>query len=435
MFTGTVVENFSYVFQLGGQPTLSREQVRNFKQAWAQYDLNRSGYLPKKDLIGFFNQLDGSLELKVHPGSASLQNLKAKMMETTSFGASSPSSPSKASKLSRALRSPLAKDGDKGHFMWPSSPLGSPTEIVMDGMNISRLNKQLSTLDYVEIRRRKHRFERIYNEALILAEQPSNAAKGGIPFSEMLILLAHYKLINDDEALSLEELMERRAMLEKVEDRIETEKIRGILRLIWLRRRYLAVKTEKMRLSSERQYEHNQRLQAGNVPSINIDDSMSAPTAAGPSASRTKPMLSLDLRGIGNPTPIQIADEPMTPPRRDFGQSAQHLSPGRTTRMLAVGNEDLDQPSISVTEDDDGSYEGSSSQAVSPSPSLQELERRASPMIEHIDSSAWGALAKRLSTDGTPRSEHVDGRGDYGKQHPGKQSRSNTSISGSSAWL
>ena len=303
--------------------------------------------------------------------------------------------------------------------MWPPSPLSSPTEVVMDGLNITRLNKQLSSLDYAEIRRRKHRFERIFTEASLIVEQPANAARGGISFHDMLILLAHYKLINDEEALGLEELMERRAMQERVEDRIETERVRGMLRLIWLRRRYLAFKAEKLRASAEWQREQQLHLSPGTVPTIHIDDSRAARDGA-------KPALHLDMRAInsnhdalGGISPGSMATQ-------------RHLSPTRSTHILAPGNEEHDQASINLSSPGDA-HDGSSF-SLSPSPSMQELERRVSPAIESIDSSAWGALAKRLSGEISPRSEQPDGRGDYGQPSRGTRSRSN-SMGGNNAWV
>lgn len=434
VFTGTVVENFSYVFQMGGKPKLSREQVRNFKLAWSLHDQKRLGYMSKKELVGFFNELGGSMELKVHPGDASVQSLKSSMMGVSNSRANSQSSPTKG-RLGRE-KGPVAKEPDKGHFMWPPSPLGSPTEVVVDGLNISRLNKQLASLDYADIQRRKRRFEHIYYEASILAERPSNAAKGGISFHDMLLLVAHYKLINDDEALCLEELVERREVQEKVEDRIQTEKVRGMLRLVWLRRRFLALQAEKVRISAE--WRQNQQLQQQpEVPIINIDGSAaSSEDFVAPSSSRIKPKLTLNLDGMGASTWIE--SQPSTPPPRSgtsyigSQHSAQHLSPHRAVRTIpsassAGGSDEEGDVRILLTPSDEGaSPEGS----LSPSPSLREIERRASNAIESIDASAWGALARRLSSETNPAAAQADASS--GRYSHRQDSHSGSSING---WL
>jgi Ca2+-binding EF-hand superfamily protein len=54
MFTGVVVENFSYVFQLTGEMSITREEMRSFKKVWAEFDPDRSGYLPRSKFVPFF---------------------------------------------------------------------------------------------------------------------------------------------------------------------------------------------------------------------------------------------------------------------------------------------------------------------------------------------------------------------------------------------
>ena len=49
-----VVENFSFVFQVYGRvKMLDREQLRSFKKVWAAFDTERSGYLPRRDIVRF----------------------------------------------------------------------------------------------------------------------------------------------------------------------------------------------------------------------------------------------------------------------------------------------------------------------------------------------------------------------------------------------
>ncbi|WAQ82990.1 hypothetical protein PtA15_3A356 [Puccinia triticina] len=64
MFTGLVVDNFAYVFQLFGKvKSVDREEVRRFKEAWAEVDRDRTGYLSRHQFIPFFsmrNLVDGA---------------------------------------------------------------------------------------------------------------------------------------------------------------------------------------------------------------------------------------------------------------------------------------------------------------------------------------------------------------------------------------
>jgi len=57
MFTGVVVENFSYVFQASGSgsKSISREQMRSFKKIWAEFANPKTGYLERSQFAKFFS--------------------------------------------------------------------------------------------------------------------------------------------------------------------------------------------------------------------------------------------------------------------------------------------------------------------------------------------------------------------------------------------
>lgn len=56
LLTAVVVENFSYVFSLYGRvKAVNREEMRNFKKTWAEFDGQGTGYLRRKDFIPFFS--------------------------------------------------------------------------------------------------------------------------------------------------------------------------------------------------------------------------------------------------------------------------------------------------------------------------------------------------------------------------------------------
>ena len=64
------------------------------------------------------------------------------------------------------------------------------------GFSIVDLNRVLNTIDYGQIRRRRAAYNRLYQEALAMA-----GPERGVPFNDMLILLAHHKIIDDERAL------------------------------------------------------------------------------------------------------------------------------------------------------------------------------------------------------------------------------------------
>lgn len=63
-------------------------------------------------------------------------------------------------------------------------------------LDIRKLDIALASMDPEEIRQRRRTYNRLYHEAR-LVETPGK----GISFTNMLMLLAHYKLIDDNEAL------------------------------------------------------------------------------------------------------------------------------------------------------------------------------------------------------------------------------------------
>ena len=72
----------------------------------------------------------------------------------------------------------------------------SDTAWVVDGLDLGKLESILNGIDYLEIRKRRAVYSRLYHEAII-SHQPGR----GLSFNDMLVLLAHHKLIVDGEAL------------------------------------------------------------------------------------------------------------------------------------------------------------------------------------------------------------------------------------------
>ncbi|PWN44200.1 hypothetical protein IE81DRAFT_340250 [Ceraceosorus guamensis] len=373
MFTGTVVENFSYVFQLGGKPTLSREQMRAFKKTWAAFDPERKGYLQPARIVPFLNALNGIFEVRVYLQEGRLSTLRA--AATPGANEAMPSSPSRggvtgaASEALARLRgtsplsaTPRSEDEGAGRpaFAWP--PTSQPARIVA-GIDVDKLGAAIDKLDSAQIKERRRRFERIYQEMMIAIQEKHREEKG-LPFTDALIILAHHLIIDDEQALSLEELLERRMLWEKVDMRIEANIVRGMLRQMYLRQRFLAVREERRRAS----------ISDAPIPTINVD----APEAGASTGSRqTRPQLQLNT------------SSPVVTPPAGLAVDQDYMSAG-----LKPGEERL-SPSRR-------SPDGAVSPAITISPadvSLEELVRRASPLIESFQHTAWGGLARRVSRD------------------------------------
>lgn len=86
------------------------------------------------------------------------------------------------------------KAGDKDESFW--------TRRIIDGFDLDRLNDSLDRIDRDAIKKRKNLYNRLYHEARISCEPGK-----GISFTNMLLLLAHHKLIDDREALVFVQVM------------------------------------------------------------------------------------------------------------------------------------------------------------------------------------------------------------------------------------
>lgn len=125
-------------------------------------------------------------------------------------------------------------------------------------LDLRKLNQVLNTMDFGDIRRRRMLYVRLYHEACLTYEHNE-----GISFTEMLLLLAHNKLITDREALrcvdltsfvwcllivhSVKELLIRQETTRQVLDAVNVDKVQSLLRVIHHRRRFLRLMEEKRR--------------------------------------------------------------------------------------------------------------------------------------------------------------------------------------------
>ncbi|GAC97767.1 likely calcium channel [Pseudozyma hubeiensis SY62] len=247
MFTGTVVENFSYIFDLGSKAILTPSDIRHFKSSWAHFDRQRKGYIQKDQIVPFLSSVKGALEVGLYPPECNLRTLRA-ALEQDPRASPSPSSEARGKgafdflrNASSPLRSPLRdnKEKDKdgqGFFAWPSSSSATPPT------EAEKLARVLSAVDTKDLRMRRQRFNRLYHEAVMLLHP-----RKGISFTDMLLLLARTKLVDETEALNVEELIERKQLAEQIEHRIRLDRVRGLLQMSYWRRRFLALRDEMHR--------------------------------------------------------------------------------------------------------------------------------------------------------------------------------------------
>ncbi|KAJ7906586.1 Ion transport protein-domain-containing protein [Mycena leptocephala] len=205
MFTGVVVENFSYVFQTSGSSkSITRAQMRSFKKVWAEFANPKTGYLERSRFVPFFGKLSGVFEARIYPAEFSIPNIQA-----------------------------MCKPSNDSQYSWPGR--------VVDGVDLNKLEKVLKDIDYTAIRKRRAIYARIYHEASISHQQGR-----GMSFTDMLFLLAHHKLIVDRDALVLKDLVVRTETNKLVTDLVNLDRVRSLLKTISHRRRFVKYKQQQL---------------------------------------------------------------------------------------------------------------------------------------------------------------------------------------------
>ncbi|KAI9433175.1 Ion transport protein-domain-containing protein [Lactarius indigo] len=257
MFTGVVVESFSYVYQTtGGAKAVTREEMRAFKKVWAEFANQKTGFLERPQFVPFFRKLGGIFEVRIYPTEFSVQNI-------------------------------LATCTDKGDRDYPDNKS-------THGVNLRLLNTTLSTIDYAAIRKRRKLFSRLYHEAIITHQHGK-----GISFTNMLLLLAHHKLIVDKEALILKDLVVRTGTNGLVTDLVNLDHVRSMLKTISYRRRFVAMRQQAHAAASDH-----------DVPEIIVVDDV-------PSTPPPLPMSSRDITSARRHSAGFSWIEPETPTRHD----------------------------------------------------------------------------------------------------------------------
>jgi voltage-dependent calcium channel len=108
-------------------------------------------------------------------------------------------------------------------------------------IDLAKLNERLAELPVNEIRRRRARMNKFYEEVLV-----SSDPDRGIEFTSLLMILAHYKVINENRSLRLHEFLRRRALLQRVDEAVRRGIVIGFFDTVYwhgLFRRHMERKT------------------------------------------------------------------------------------------------------------------------------------------------------------------------------------------------
>ncbi|KAJ3560877.1 hypothetical protein NP233_g10548 [Leucocoprinus birnbaumii] len=196
--TGLVVESFSYVYERpdNANERIPREEIRDFKSIWAEC-ANPQGYLERHRLVYFLSRLRGVFEVKIYPSEYSVNSLKLAGL--------------------------------------PSENAAQFGSYLNSDINIRAVERVIDSIDRSVIKRRKALYSRLYHEA-ILSSRPGV----GISFTEMLLLLAHHRLIEDNEALVPKDMAVRAEVNRVVTDLVLLDRVRSLFKMVSQRRRFLA---------------------------------------------------------------------------------------------------------------------------------------------------------------------------------------------------
>ena len=198
MFVSLIFESFSYVYQRSsGLSVISREEIRRFKQAWATFDREGTGYISKDTFPKLLAELSGVFEMRIYESDQSVKS------------------------ITEDCRVPEPRPGTQ-------YPPG-----VIHGVNLAKLNQRINTINVKEIRRRRARLDLFCQEILVSADLDR-----GIPFTSCLMILAHYKVIVDNKSLRLEEFLRRRARLQRVEEDVHRKVVIGFFDMLYWSRQF-----------------------------------------------------------------------------------------------------------------------------------------------------------------------------------------------------
>lgn len=163
LFVSLIYESFSYVYQRSsGMSVVDRDEIRRFKEAWRNVDPAGTGFISKEQFPRLLGELSGVFQMRIYQPEDSIARILEDVRD----------SPKQARHLSVA------------------------TTELDSNVDIEKLNQRLSQLDVVKIRERRRRFKIFFGEVLVSADPDK-----GIAFTDVLLILAHYNIINDNKSL------------------------------------------------------------------------------------------------------------------------------------------------------------------------------------------------------------------------------------------
>ncbi|KAL2858284.1 Ion transport protein-domain-containing protein [Aspergillus pseudodeflectus] len=224
LFVSLIFESFSYVYQRSsGLYVISREEIRRFKQAWAEFDPEGTGYISKEHFPRLLRELTGVFEVRIYQGEFMVPRILDECRVDK-------------------------RDSLLAHRR------------VVEGVDLDKLARIIRKIPLNTVRERRKRLNEFYEEILVSADPVL-----GISFHSCLMILAHYNVISDSKSLKLEEFLRRRAKLQRVEEAVRRNTVIGFFKTLTAAREFRRKIDQKRsaRMTFVPQF---------NVPEIYVDD-------------------------------------------------------------------------------------------------------------------------------------------------------------------
>lgn len=163
LFISLIYESFSYVYQRSsGVAAVDRDEIRRFKEAWRSVDPAGTGAISKEAFPRLLGELSGVFQMRIYDPEDSVRQILEDVRTDNRA----------------SYHTSLVATGGSGD------------------VDVKKLNERLRQLDVVKIRERRRRYEIFYEEVLVGADPDR-----GITFTNVLMILAHYNIINDSKSL------------------------------------------------------------------------------------------------------------------------------------------------------------------------------------------------------------------------------------------
>ncbi|KAL3961588.1 hypothetical protein ACCO45_003111 [Purpureocillium lilacinum] len=200
LFVSLIYESFSYVYQRSsGMAAVDRDEIRRFKEAWRSVDPAGTGFISKEAFPRLLGELSGVFQMRIYQPEDSVGQILEDVRAD--------------SRVSRHM--------------------SIATTSAFNEVDLDKLNKRLALLDVEKIRERRRRYNIFFGEVLVSADPDK-----GIAFSDVLMILAHYNIINDSKSLKLEEFLRRRARLQRVDEEIRRKIVQGFFDTLYWSRQF-----------------------------------------------------------------------------------------------------------------------------------------------------------------------------------------------------